>query len=223
VIDRKSVSEVREELGRRLARKFAGVEKPGVVFDVPSSAEDAAVSFAREADVPYRKGIRRNQYSQRSFIAAKSSLRHATVGLKFLFEKRTIQGEHVAVIDDSIVRGTTARTLVEKLRQHGAKKISFFSASPPVKHPCVYGIDMAVKQDLIASAQSDAGIGAFLGVDYLQYQTQEDLEGALGELPMCAACFTGKYPTRLDKEQMVGIEQGRAKVSGEQCETGVEQ
>ncbi|MBT9585078.1 amidophosphoribosyltransferase [bacterium] len=213
VIDGHSVSAVRERLGQCLASRCTTANELQVVFDVPSSAEDAAISFAREVDLPYRKGIRKNPYSQRSFIAANQALRAGMVGTKFLFEKRVIDQQAVAVIDDSIVRGTTARRLVESLRQKGAWRVYFFSASPPVRHTCVYGIDMAVSSELAASTRNLEEMTHEIGVDHLQYQTLADLEDCLQGLPLCTACFSGNYPTAVDAEELEDIGRARAKVS----------
>lgn len=213
VIDGHSVSEVRERLGTCLANRCTRRHEIDVVLDVPSSAEDAAITFAAAAGLPYRKGIRKNPYSQRSFIAANQAMRAGMVGTKFLFEKRVIAGKCVAVIDDSIVRGTTARRLVESLRKQGAWQVLFFSASPPVRFPCVYGIDMAVSSQLAASQRSNQEMAENIGVEHLQYQTQADMESCLPGLSLCTACFSGQYPTAVDEEELAHIGEARAKVS----------
>jgi amidophosphoribosyltransferase len=213
VIDSHSVSETREKLGHALAQRCQNHSNIDVVFDVPSSAEDAAISFARASQLPYRKGIRKNPYSQRSFIAANQALRSGMVGTKFLFEKRVINGQRIAVIDDSIVRGTTARKLVESLRRQGAWEVNFLSASPPVRFPCVYGIDMAVPEELAARQKTTAQMASDIGADQLQYQTLEDMQGCLKGLSLCTACFSGRYPTVLQEQEMADMTSARAKVS----------
>jgi len=213
VIDGQSVSEVRERLGQCLAARCPNTSEIDVVFDVPSSAEDAAIAFARASQLPYRKGIRKNPYSQRSFIAANQALRAGMVGTKFLFERRVIDGQRVAVIDDSIVRGTTARKLVESLRRQGAWQVNFLSASPPVRYPCVYGIDMAVPGELAASQRTPEQMTQDIGVERLQYQTLEDMQECLQGLPLCTACFSGVYPTRLEAHDLDQLTQARARVS----------
>ena len=213
VIDGHSVSEVRERLGTCLANRCSRRQDIDVVLDVPSSAEDAAITFASAAGLPYRKGIRKNPYSQRSFIAANQAMRAGMVGTKFLFEKRVIADKRVAVIDDSIVRGTTARRLVESLRKQGAWQVLFFSASPPVRFPCVYGIDMAVSSELAASRRNTQEMAQDIGVEHLQFQTQADMESCLPGLSLCTACFSGNYPTDVDKDELAHIGRARAKVS----------
>ena len=212
VIDGHSVSEVRERLGTCLAKRCTRKDID-VVLDVPSSAEDTAITFGATVKRPYRKGIRKNPYSQRSFILANQALRAGMVGTKFLFEKRVIAGKSVAVIDDSIVRGTTARRLVESLRKQGAWQVLFFSASPPVRFPCVYGIDMAVSSELAASQRSTEEMAAEIGVEHLQYQTLTDMQSCLPGLSLCSACFTGHYPTDVDDEELAQIGLARAKVT----------
>lgn len=213
VLDGRSVSAVRERLGQCLASRCRRASQLDVVLDVPSSAEDAAIAFAQELDLPYRKGIRKNPYSQRSFIAANQALRVGMVGTKFLFEKRVIAGKRVAVIDDSIVRGTTARRLVESLRRQGAWEVSFFSASPPVRFPCVYGIDMAVSSELAAASRSPEQMTRDIQVEELQFQTLADMEDCLDGLALCTACFSGQYPTAIDDEEMAQLCRSRARVS----------
>lgn len=213
VIDGHSVSEVRERLGTCLANRCSRRQDIDVVLDVPSSAEDAAITFASAAGLPYRKGIRKNPYSQRSFIAANQAMRAGMVGTKFLFEKRVIAGKRVAVIDDSIVRGTTARRLVESLRKQGAWQVLFFSASPPVRFPCVYGIDMAVSSELAASRRNTQEMAQDIGVEHLQFQTHADMESCLPGLSLCTACFSGNYPTDVDEDELAHIGRARAKVS----------
>jgi amidophosphoribosyltransferase len=210
-IDGRSVAEVRERLGASLARREreAGADAVDVAFDVPTSAEDAAVAFAREAGVPYRRGIRKNAYCHRSFIAASPALRQAMAGNKFHFDRRVIAGKRLAVVDDSIVRGTTARALLDQLRARGAAHITLLSAAPPVRHPCVYGIDMALRAELVARDAEPETLAEQLGADRVAYQRLEDLVEALDGLSPCLACFNGCYPTGISAEDLARIEDGR--------------
>src|SRR6185436_434374 len=141
-------------------------------------------------------------------------LRNRTVTTKFNFELRVINGKQVAVIDDSIVRGTTARFLIARLRRQGAQKVYFFSASPPVRYPCVYGVDMAIRNDLVAATMTHESTVRFLDVDYLQYQSVQDLDIAVGQKGICDACFTGCYPTPVDESVISRIEESRTPISG---------
>lgn len=225
VIDGRYVADVRERLGRALAERFPAGSGAGcgagrepkcdvscdVTCDVPSSAEDVAMAFAAQSGIPYRKGIRKNHYSHRSFIAPNQTARLGAVGLKFHLARSVMSGKRLALVDDSIVRGNTARALVQRLRRTGAAEIHLLSAAPPVKHPCVYGIDMSIPTELVAGRMPDCDqIARYLGVDSLQYQTVEDLVGAVEGLPVCTACFTGRYPTRLSDEQLDKLGAARA-------------
>lgn len=210
-IDGRSVAEVRERLGSALARRHRETvdEAFDVAFDVPASAEDAAVAFAREAGVSYRRGIRKNAYCHRSFIAASPALRRAVAGNKFHFDRRVIGGKRLAVVDDSIVRGTTARALLDQLRSRGAAHITLLSAAPPVCHPCVYGIDLALKEELVAREAEPDTLAEKLGADRVHFQRLDDLVEAFDGLSLCLACFTGCYPTGVSLEDLDRIESGR--------------
>jgi amidophosphoribosyltransferase len=219
VIDGLSVAEARESLGSALAARFEAAGDYQAVFDVPSSAEDAAIAFAESTGIPYRRGIRRNPYAKRSFIAANRTQRRSTVGMKFLLDRRAISGRRIVVVDDSIVRGTTAKALMQRLRQQGAARLALLSAAPRITHPCVYGIDMAVQGDLVASAATTPDLADEFGVDTLQYQSLSDMQRALGDRGLCTACFTGCYPTGLDSAAICGQGRARAAVSGENAPT----
>ncbi len=212
VLDGHHVSDVRERLGRSLARRF---DRPvDVVSDVPSSAEDVAMAFASEGALPYRKAIRKNHYTHRTFLAPDQAARLGALGLKFHLSKATIADRRLALVDDSIVRGNTARSLVERIRRSGAREVHLLSAAPPVRHPCVYGIDMSIPDELLAVRTPQIEAQALLlGVDSLLYQSAADLTGAVSGLPVCTACFTGKYPTPLAPEQLaaIGADRCRAK------------
>lgn len=184
-----------------------------VTCDVPSSAEDVAMAFAAKSGIPYRKGVRKNHYSHRSFIAPNQAARVGAVGLKFHLARSVIAGKRLALIDDSIVRGNTARALVRRLRRSGAKEVHLLSASPPVRYPCVYGVDMSIPSELVAGRLGDGSqIARYLGVDSLHYQTIEDLVAAVEGLPVCTACFTGRYPTRISDERLEHLGAARAHV-----------
>ena len=195
IIDGQAVTDVRERLGASLALRFGA--PVDLVCDVPSSAEDVALAFAAASGLPYRKGIRKNHYSQRSFIGPNQIARLGAVGHKFHLSKSVLAGKRLALVDDSIVRGNTARALVQRLRRNGATRIHFLSASPPVKYPCVYGIDMSVPAELVAGRMEHDQLERYLGVDSLEYQTLGDLEAAVRGLPVCSACFSGSYPTKM--------------------------
>jgi len=118
-----------------------------------------------------------------------------------------VSGKKIAVVDDSIVRGTTSKRIVQLLKSAGAKEVYFVSASPPIKHPCIYGIDMSVRKEILASNYEIDEIARYIGADAVVYQSLEDLEKMYHDLPICHACFSGKYPTGISKQLLQEIEQ----------------
>jgi amidophosphoribosyltransferase len=204
------VAEAREAMGKSLAKRFKerGLE-PDVVIDVPTSAEFFAQGLADELGIPYRRGFVKNKYVGRSFIKPTQAERSRTVRLKLNPIPSVVRGKKVAVVDDSIVRGTTSKRIVELLRQAGAAKIYCVSAAPPLRFPCVYGIDMSVKTELIAGAKSLDEVAAFIGADELIYQSLEDVEACFPGVGLCSACFSGVYPTGISPESIERIERDR--------------
>jgi len=219
VIDNKSVYEARFQLGKLLGEEWNKIsEKKGlkadVVCEVPTTAFTAAQGFSEVTGIPYASGIIRNNYIYRSFINPDQKSREKTVDLKLLLNKAAIEGKNVVVIDDSIVRGTTSKKIVRRLKDVGAKKVYLCSSAPPIICPCVYGIDMSVKQELIAAEKTIEEIRKFTGADELFYQSIENLRKALPEFNFCDACFSGKYPTNISIEQLKEIENERIKIRG---------
>jgi amidophosphoribosyltransferase len=117
-----------------------------------------------------------------------------------------VKGKKVAVVDDSVVRGTTSKRIVKLLREAGATAVYFVSASPPIKHPCIYGIDMSVKKEILASHYDEEEIRQYIGADAMIYQSLEDLNTLYKDLPICHACFSGEYPTGVSKAVLDEIE-----------------
>ncbi len=206
----KLVASERVKMGKLLARKVkeSGIQ-PDIVVDVPSSAYFFASAMAEELDVPYRRGLVKNNHVGRSFIAPTQELREKLVRQKLNPIKDVVEGKKVAVVDDSIVRGTTSKRIVQILRNAGAKEVYFISAAPPIKHPCVYGIDMAISTELIASNKTNEEICAFIGADALIYQDLEDLQELYKEFGLCYACFSGSYPIEGSKQYLSIIEEER--------------
>jgi amidophosphoribosyltransferase len=192
-----SVDRVRRELGRQLAREHPA---PGAdcVFSVPDSANAMALGYAEAAGLKLEHGLIRNHYVGRTFINPAQSMRTAKVQIKFNPVRDVIAGKKVVVIDDSLVRGTTSRSLVQMIRQAGAREVHFRLASPPITGPCYYGIDTPSRSELIAASHSIDQIRDHLGVDSLGYLS---LEGTLravgGDERFCHACFSGQYPTEV--------------------------
>jgi amidophosphoribosyltransferase len=204
VIDGISVYEVRKRMGQELARMCQ--VNADLVIPVPDSGVTTAIGFAREAGVPFELGLFKNSYVGRTFIDPESSERGSKVKLKLNPIKSSIQGKRVAVVDESIVRGTTSKQIIGMIRAAGAREIHLFISSPPITHPCFFGIDTSEKKTLIASAQTIEKIRQYLGVDTLTYITLEGLSRAVGrELKsLCYACFNGDYPVPVIEEQENG-------------------
>jgi amidophosphoribosyltransferase len=192
----KGVGPVRVELGRALAREHPA--DADVVMSVPDSSNAAALGYSRESGIPLEHGLIRNHYVGRTFISPTQSLRDLGVRLKFNAVREAVQGRRVVVVDDSIVRGTTSRSLVRMIRSAGASEIHFRVSSPPIAHPCYYGIDMPTYQELVAHGRSVEQIRDFIGVDSIGYLSLEGmLEAVRGADPgACRACFNGDYPVK---------------------------
>jgi amidophosphoribosyltransferase len=193
VIFGESVAKKRFMMGQRLAsEQYTGAD---FVMPVPDSSNNAALGFAEENGIPYKLALIRSHYIGRTFIGSTQEIRDFAVRLKFNPDKSLISGKTVAVVDDSIVRGTTSKKIMNMIREAGARGIHMRIASPPIKHPCYYGVDTPRINELIASTKSVEEIREFVGVDSLNYLTLAGLRSCL-ERPQdfCFACLDGKYP-----------------------------
>jgi amidophosphoribosyltransferase len=192
------------ERARRASGEILGREAPvaaDLVTAVPDSSNTAALGFARATGIPFELALIRNHNVGRTFISPAQQVRDMSVRIKFNPVREVLAGKRVVVVDDSIVRGTTMRKLVKLLRQAGAEEVHLRIASPPVSHPCFYGIDTPVRKELIASSHTNEEIAAYLRVDSLHYLSLEGLLEATGEGDRyCNACFTGQYPVPFDLE-----------------------
>ena len=204
-IEGRNVYEVRKEIGRELAREVraAGTEADMVV-PVPDSGVPSAIGFAEEFGIPFELGIIRNHYVGRTFIEPTSSIRHLGVRLKHNANATYLKGKKVILVDDSIVRGTTSRKIVEMVRQAGASEVHMCISSPPTTDPCFYGIDTPTRDELLAANYDIEDTAKHIGVDTLTYISLDGLYRACGEShrdledpSFCDACFTGDYPARL--------------------------
>ena len=192
VIDGISVQEARYKMGEVLAE-----ESPvdaDIVIGVPDSGLGAAQGYARASGVPYGMGIIKNKYIGRTFIAPTQKERENMVFVKLNAIRSDLEGKRVIVIDDSIVRGTTSRRLVQILRRAGAKEVHFRVSSPPVKFPCHLGIDTPSKNELISSTHELEEIRKEIGADSLAFISLEGMLRALGKDSFCEGCFSGEYP-----------------------------
>ncbi|HEX5972898.1 MAG TPA: amidophosphoribosyltransferase [Gemmatimonadaceae bacterium] len=191
-----SVDRARRALGRRLARECPA-PTADLVFSVPDSSNSAAIGFAEESGLPYELALIRNHYVGRTFIQPTQATRDAKVRLKYNAVREVLEGKRVVMVDDSIVRGTTTRGLVQLVRGAGAREVHMRVSSAPVTGPCYYGIDTPSREELIAANHTLEEIRASLGVDSLGYLS---LDGMLESVPdgphgFCHACFSGDYPT----------------------------
>jgi amidophosphoribosyltransferase len=191
-----SVDRSRRAFGRQLAREHP-VEADCVVA-VPDSANSAALGYAEESGIPFELGLLRNHYVGRTFIRPSQEDRDFSARVKYAPVREALQDKRVIVVDDSLVRGTTSTSLVNILREAGAKEVHIRIASPPVKFPCYYGIDMPTKEELMGHRYKVPEIAKLLGVNTLGYLSLEGMEEAASEAgPFCNACFSGNYPTPL--------------------------
>ncbi|HSG09932.1 MAG TPA: amidophosphoribosyltransferase [Longimicrobiales bacterium] len=203
-----SVDRARRAFGRQLAREHP-VEADAVI-SVPDSANSASLGFSEESGIPFELGLLRNHYVGRTFIQPTQKDRDFGARMKYNPVREVLTGKRVVVVDDSLVRGTTSRSLVRMLRAAGASEVHFRIASPPVRFPCFYGIDMPTKGELIGSRLTVPEIAKKLGVDSLGYISLEGMVGAVGQGgPYCNACFSGNYPAPL-----VDVERGLASAEG---------
>ncbi len=209
----------RVRMGKKLAETFRATGlQPDIVVDVPASAYFFASGLAEELGVPYRRGLSKNKYIGRSFISSSQTEREKVVRQKLNPIKEIVEGKKVAVVDDSIVRGTTSKHLVKLLRESGAKEVYFVSAAPPIRFPCIYGIDMSIKREIIAANYEIDGIARYIGADAVIYQSLEDLRELYNDLPCCYACFSGNYPTGIGSEALDEIERERVCSKNQQKE-----
>lgn len=198
MIENQLVYDVRFRLGRALAQAFNKMDHspPDYVVPVPDTSRPAAQAMAESLQVPIREIILKNRYLGRTFIMRTQEERDSMARNKYIYLDDKIKGKNILVVDDSIVRGTTARMIVDDLKRRGALKVYFAVTCPPQSHPCYYGIDIATDRELIASTANIEEIADFVQADALVYQETTTLENAIGLKDLCLACLDGKYPTK---------------------------
>ena len=198
-IHRVNVHTARKRMGAQLAREFK--HEADIVVGVPNSSLSAAMGFAEESGLPNEMGLIKNQYTQRTFIQPTQELREQGVRMKLSAVSGVVKGKRVVMIDDSIVRGTTSRRIVQLLKEAGATEVHVAIASPPLKYPCFYGIDIQTRRELIAANHSVEETRQIIGADSLTYLSIDGLIDSIGletDAPnggLCVAYFDGKYPT----------------------------
>jgi amidophosphoribosyltransferase len=200
--DNKNVYEIRKAHGKRLAQ-----ESPvdaDLVMPFPDSGTYAAIGYAQEAGIPFEIGMIRNHYVGRTFIQPSQSMRDFGVRVKLNPIKELLTGKDIVIIEDSIIRGTTAKTRIKTLRELGVRKVHMRVSGPPHRFPCHYGIDFPTKNELIAAQKSVDELKNFLGLDSLYYLSLPGLLNSTGvenpELYFCKACFDGCYPVEFDQD-----------------------
>lgn len=188
----------RSEAGKMLARE-APVEAD-VVIGVPDSGTPAAIGYAEESGIPFGIGLIKNKYIGRTFIQPTQALREQGVKIKLNVLKENVEGKRVVMVDDSIVRGTTSKRIVDMLKKAGAKEVHVRVSSPPVKYPCYFGIDTPYRENLVAANYTTDEIRDMINADTLHFLTIKGLSEATGEKKgYCKACFDGNYPMEVPR------------------------
>ena len=191
---------VRQRMGSQLAK-----EQPAdadIVVGLPDSATPAAIGYARESGLPFTEALIKNRYIGRTFIQPDQHLRRTGVSLKFNALPEVLEGKRVVLVDDTIVRGTTSRPIVQLLRNAGAKEVHMRVHAPPIMWPCYLGVDLARREELIAAQMSVPEIGRHIGADSIGYLSLDGLITAI-QSPrggFCTGCLTGHYPVRIERE-----------------------
>ncbi|MFC4559461.1 amidophosphoribosyltransferase [Virgibacillus kekensis] len=201
-VNQVNVHASRKRMGIELAKESPAPEAD-IVVGVPDSSISAAIGYAEMSGLPYEMGIIKNRYVGRTFIQPSQELREQGVKMKLAPVRGIVEGKRVVMIDDSIVRGTTSRRIVQMLKEAGAKEVHVRIASPSIQNPCYYGIDMSTRDELIAANNSPEEICDIIGADSIAYLTEKGLERAIImektiHQGICTACMTGKYPVKED-------------------------
>ncbi|MBR3205864.1 MAG: amidophosphoribosyltransferase [Bacillus sp. (in: Bacteria)] len=202
-----NVHSARKNLGKKLAEE-AHVEAD-VVTGVPDSSISAAIGYAEATGIPYELGLIKNRYVGRTFIQPSQALREQGVRMKLSAVRGVVEGKRVVMVDDSIVRGTTSRRIVTMLREAGATEVHVRISSPPIAHPCFYGIDTSTHEELIASSHSVEEIRQEIGADTIAFLSVDGLMDEIGrkyddpQRGQCLAYFTGKYPTEIYEDTVL--------------------
>jgi amidophosphoribosyltransferase len=208
VVFGKAVAESRERMGRLLA-----IEHPveaDVVVPVPDSGVAAAIGYAAESGIPYRQALIRNHYVGRTFIEPSQAIRDFGVKLKLNPVRHLLEGRRVVLVDDSLVRGTTSRKIVRMMRSAGAREVHLRISCPPTISPCYYGVDTPTQRELIAANNDIEQIRAYVEADSLAYLSLDSLRESIGDREdrYCYSCYTGRYPTLIQIDEIVLAKSG---------------
>jgi amidophosphoribosyltransferase len=197
----RSLYESRVNMGRELAREAPSIAD--IVISLPDSGTPAAIGYAEESGIPFVEGMIKSRYITRTFIQPNQRLREAGIRLKFNPMRHVLEGKRVVIVDDSIVRGTTSKRIVEELRRAGATEVHMRVASPPIVWPCFMGIDIATRGELIAAHRNEQEICEVVGADTLRYLSIPGLKTAVqvkDREGFCFACFDGHYPLQVPQQ-----------------------
>ncbi|QEA11765.1 amidophosphoribosyltransferase [Comamonas flocculans] len=228
VMDGISVYQARLNMGETLAKRVISTVPPAeidAVIPVPESSRPSAMQLAQKLGLPYREGFVKNRYVGRTFIMPGQATRKKSVRQKLNAISSEFKGKRVLLVDDSIVRGTTSREIVQMARDAGASKVYLASAAPPVRHPNVYGIDMPTSEELIANGRTVDEIRAWIGCDALIYQDLEAMKRAISAVnPQVsgfeASCFDGRYITGLSADELAALRAERSPVAEDEGAAG---
>lgn len=202
ILDGINVHAARKQLGKVMAK-----ESPvdaDIIVGVPDSSTSAAIGYAEASGIPYEMGLIKNRYVGRTFIQPSQEMRERGVKMKLSAVRGIVDGKRLVILDDSIVRGTTMRRIVSLLRQAGAAEVHLRISSPPIMHPCHYGIDMHSYEELISANMDPDALKAYMGADSLVFLSVEGMLSAIGKRERsancgrCLGCFTGQYPTPIN-------------------------
>ncbi|PAT01757.1 amidophosphoribosyltransferase [Candidatus Izimaplasma bacterium ZiA1] len=192
-IEGTNVHSSRKEAGRILAKE-APVDCD-IIIGVPDSSISAAVGFSEELNIPNEMGLIKNKYVGRTFIAPSQHLREKGVKMKLSPIRSIVENKRICLVDDSIVRGTTSKKIIKMLKDAGALEVHMRIASPPITHPCFYGVDTSTYEELISSRHTVDEVREIIGADSLAFISKEGILKAVNRDKMCLSCFSGKYPT----------------------------
>lgn len=201
IIDGQLVYQTRVRIGERLLDEHA--IDADIVSPVPDSGITFAIGYSKKSGIDYMEGLMKNRYIGRTFIMPNQNMRETAVRLKLNTIRQNIEGKKVILMDDSIVRGTTSRRIVDMVRKAGAEEVHMRIGSPPIMSPCYLGIDMATREELVAAHKTVAGVEAVINADSLGYVSVEGLVEAVGipEDDLCLGCLTGVYPVEIPGEE----------------------
>jgi len=200
IVEGKRLHLVRQRMGEQLAREAPA--EADIVVPLPDSAVPAAIGYARASGIPYAEALIKNRYIGRTFIQPDQRLRDMGVSLKFNALPEVLEGQRVVLVDDTIVRGTTSRPIVQLLRNAGAREVHMRVHAPPMMWPCYLGVDLARREELIAARMSVPEIGQFIGADSIGYLSLDGLLRAIDRpgSGFCTGCLTGNYPVPVQLE-----------------------